>query len=109
MRLTLFAAMLALPAVAVAQTGTPPVSNPTAGPSSTPAPVPSVPPGTPQTGATSIPPERIAPPGSGTGNATDTSMPNAAPLSGAPSSLNPGTNQVAPRGSGDAGTPNLSR
>lgn len=111
MRHILLLALLTLPAAASAQTARPPVSNPTAGPSSTPAPVPSIPPGTPQTGATTMPPERIAPSaGGGTADPTDTSLPNASPLSGSPPSLNPGTNQVAPRGGG-AGpqTPNLSR
>ena len=98
MRPILFLATLALPLAAHAQGTTPPISNPAAGPATTPAPVPSVTPGMPQTGAPNIPPERIAPPGGGTADSTDTSMPNASPLSSAPPSLNPGTNQAAPRG-----------
>lgn len=110
MRPALFLAALAMPVLAAAQTTTPPISNPAAGPATTPAPVPSVPPGTPQTGAPSIPPEQIAPRMGGTADSTDTSMPHASPLSSAPPSANPGTNQPNPRGgAGGPITPNLSR
>ena len=106
MRPILLAAVLALPVLAHAQTNTPPGG----GSAFTPAPVPSLPPGTPQTGQTTVPPERIAPPGTGTADSTDTSSPNTSPLSGPPSSLNPGTNQRSPGGASvDPVTPNLSR
>ncbi len=108
MRLTLFAAMLALPMLAQAQTNT--QTPPPGGSAFTPAPVPSVPPSTSQTDGAVAPAERIAPPGTGTADQTDTSLPNASPLSGPPSSLNPGTNQAAPRGSSvDPVTPSQSR
>ncbi len=105
MRSIFLLAALALPFAASAQTTTPPVSNPAAGPATTPAPVPSVTPGTPQTGAPSIPPERIAPSAGGAGGSTDSSMPNAAPLSGPPPSINSGTGQMAPHGTTQAPLP----
>jgi hypothetical protein len=98
MRSIFLLAALALPFAASAQTTTPPISNPAAGPGSTPAPVPSVTPGTPQTGAPNIPPERIAPSAGGAGGSSDSSLPNAAPLSGQPPSINSGTGQIAPHG-----------
>ncbi len=78
-------------------------------PVTSPAPVPAIPPPTPQTGASSVPPEIVSPAARPGGAATASGPPNATPFSGAP--LVPGTGRQspgAPPTSGSAAPP-LSR
>jgi hypothetical protein len=82
MRRLILLATLLVPAMAFAQTGGPARSGTT-----TPAPVPSVPPATSQNDGTVTPPEQIAPGVTDGGG----SAANAAPQSGAPREVTPGT------------------
>jgi hypothetical protein len=88
------------------------VASPGSNPSTTattPAPVPAIPPGTPQTGAPTVPPERLAPPDRAGALRQDAGPSHASPLSGPPSSLTPKGDQGGSQQRPTATPPELSR
>ncbi len=108
-RLSVLVGLLALPALAQAQSVTPDATA--KAPVTTPAPVPSIPPGTPQTGAPSVPAEIVAPAAPPGGAATDSGPANSSPFSGAPTTLVPGAGRQSPDAPANSGSaaPPLSR